>query len=142
MRINSSGNVCIGTTDDGGYKLRVNGSVRLEGFIYPFLGIKPAWAYSSNGSIYRSTIWYYLSQFLPNVGDVRICCGGGLIDAASSSSGSRKLLNFSHVYRYSSSEIRIYGVDSQTDNPYYYAIVTNDASTRLIESGKGISLAI
>ena len=40
MRINSSGNVCIGTTDDGGYKLRVNGSMRLSG------GIRPAVLYT------------------------------------------------------------------------------------------------
>lgn len=141
MRINSSGNVCIGTTDDGGYKLNVSGNMQVSGYGYHTKGLNPAVTYSGNGVIARSTIWNLLKDVVPNTGDKRMISGGGTIAAASASIGGRSLMTFAYIERYSSTEIRIHGVNSTQAQGKQYAIVTN-ASTGFVDSGEGLVFSV
>jgi hypothetical protein len=142
MRINSSGNVCIGTTDDGGYKVNVNGNLGVSGVGYHTLGRKPAATYIGNIGIYRNTIWNLIAGLVPNTGDKRIITGGGDISADSMSDGNRHKIYFSYMERYSSTEIRIYGLNTDAGYAARYAIVTNSSSIKFIDSNYGIVLAV
>jgi hypothetical protein len=148
MRINSSGNVLIGTTSDSGYRVSVSGGLYVSGghlvtagYAYGLQGRRPALYYSANGVIYRSALWSYLELYVPSTGDVRVCSGGGTIDAASSSSGTAQVMAFGYIYRASSSEIRIYAINTPQAEMVRYAIVTN-SSTNLVPSTKGIVITV
>lgn len=148
MRILSNGNVLIGTTSDSGYRVSVSGGLYVSGshlvtagYVYGLQGRRPALYYAANGVIYRSALWSYLEQYVPSTEDVRVCSGGGTIDAASSSSGTAQVMAFGYIYRASSSEIRIYAINTPKAEMARYAIVTN-SSTTLVPSNRGIVIAV
>lgn len=119
----NGGNVAIGTTDPGGYKLRVVGVARATRSV-------TAWTstyFYRETSIQRSGgwLWALVAPLIPSVGDNIVFLGVG---SCYCQDGVWRTIDFGVAYRWSTTEIRIYPLTALAS---YYLPIHNDSQARI-----------